>query len=141
LSVFRPTLFTMLSMILAVGGHRADAACTPIEVPAANAGIERMKDLILAGQYDTAFSPFDISDWKKKNLIDQLKAVVPTGSEKCITMRRVRQSDHFLSEVFMTQAADTILYWRISAGIDGSDFDMINFSFSDEFDSVEEFLY
>ncbi|WP_157598835.1 hypothetical protein [Tateyamaria omphalii] len=117
------------------------ASCSPIDDPEALADLERFKTLVTDGEFGTAMLPFEISQSAKTQLVGGLEAVAPNGFEDCTTIKRVRQSDHFISEIFMTEADGKVLYWAISGQIRRGSFRMINFNYSDRFEDFRELMY
>ncbi len=103
--------------------------------------LERFKTLVSEGEFGTALLPFEIPQSAKTQLAGSLEAVAPDGFEDCTTIKRVRQSDHFISELFMTEVDGAVLYWAISGQIRGDRFRMINFNYSDKFDEFRELIY
>jgi hypothetical protein len=136
-------VFRVLSVAAAftVTATLATAACKPIEDPASNAGLEQMKDLIVEGAYDQAFTPFAADAAGIKELSDSLKTILPDGSTGCVTLRRSRPSDHFLSEVFMTENEGLFVFWSISVVTDGPDLQLVDIRYTTEFDQIKEFLF
>ncbi len=130
-----------VAAVIAVFAASASAKCTPIKVPEPARGLEQFKDYIVEGKYKLAMLDFEVSDTAKQQLAGGLEALAPDGFTGCTTIKRARQSDHFISEVFMTEGDGAVLYWTISGQIIGSSFRMINFTYNDKFEEIRGLIY
>lgn len=130
-----------LAALTTVLAASASAKCTAINVPEPVRDLEEFKASVVNGDYNVAMLNFEISDAAKQQIAGGLEAIAPDGFKECTTIKRVRQSDYFISEVFMTEFDGTILYWTISGQTDGSSFRMINFTYHDEFEKIRGLIH
>lgn len=117
------------------------AGCTAISEPSENAGLETIKIRMQERRFHTAFESFEIEDAAKKSLADQITSLSGEGEVKCVTLRRVRQSENFISEVVMFESENTIFYFTVSGEIASDEFRMINIWATTNFDEIRGFLY
>ncbi|WP_299899889.1 hypothetical protein [uncultured Ruegeria sp.] len=119
----------------------ASAGCTAISEPTENAGLETIKIRMQERRFNTAFGSFEIEDSAKKSVVDQISGLSGEGELKCVTLRRVRQSEYFISEVVLFESDSTIFYFTISGETASDEFRMINFWATTDFDKIRGFLY
>lgn len=134
------TFFCSIAATVLIAGF-ASAGCTAISEPEENAGLETVKIRMQERRFHTAFGSFEIEDAAKKSLADQISSLSGEGELKCVTLRRVRQSEYFISEVVMFESDNTIFYFMVSGETASDEFRMINIWASTDFDEIRELLY
>ncbi|WP_425079426.1 hypothetical protein [Ruegeria denitrificans] len=133
-------LFCSIAATVLIAGF-ASAGCTAISEPTENAGLETVKTRMQERRFNTAFGSFEIEDAAKKNLADQISSLSGEGELKCVTLRRVRQSEYFISEVVMFESDNTIFYFTVSGETASDEFRMINIWATTDFEKIRGFLY
>ncbi|WP_121067300.1 hypothetical protein [Chachezhania antarctica] len=124
------------------GGVSAQATCAPIDTPAANAGLEKIKADIAAGDYKAAFTGFEVSDDEKKMLTDQFAQAMGTDGSPCKTLRRLAHSPYFMNEIVLYEVAPTrLIYLVISGETDGDAFRLIDLSFTSKYHEVRPLMF
>jgi len=138
----RLTRIALVTALALTGAGTAHAACQPIEDPAANAGLEKLKTAIGDADYTAAFADFEVSDDEKQSLIEQFKNAMGTDGTSCKTLRRVAHSPYFMNEIVLYEVAPTrLIYLVVSGETDGDSFRLIDLNFTSKYHEIRALMF
>jgi hypothetical protein len=129
------------AFVLASSAGAFAADCTPIETPSANTGLETFKQLFFDGRYADAVAPFELSDETKQNIVTTMTSSLGDRIQRCVTIKRASQSEHWVSEIIMYDAGPQLIYIVVSGEQRGDAFRMVNFWATGDFGAIREMMY